>query len=269
MSTTPAAPRPRWSDADLEAFLDGALPDATHAALAADLREDPGLRARLASITRADTLARTVLLAPAPVTAAAPRRRSPAPLLAAAAALALIAALAFLRSAGPTDTARHSESPTTLARADGDDMIRVVLSIPVRARSAPAAHAPPLEPAPVVSDPADLPMNLLASADPAERAVAYRRLGEVLRSAAAAEAALNALSPAEQLEACRLWADDPRLRPVVFPRLRVLADHPDLTDDLAIVLADLRNRPDLRGWLASHDLLATAARTVPRSATSG
>lgn len=266
MNTTHA-----WTTLDLELYADDALPEETRERLSDSLRQDPALRERLAGVSRLDALARRALAAPLTPSAALPPpalRWSRFAALAACLALAAIALRIVFRPAPvPVD-------PTTITTAASPHRapsgVRVVLSLPVTASTprppsdAATADAPAAELASALAEgDVDRAAAVIAAAEGEARDAQYRALGELIRSASAAEAVLDRLSPAEQLEACRRWAEQPRLRPAAFARLDRLSRNPDLTREFAVVIGTLADKPELRAWVRSY-VRATPAEPVTK-----
>jgi hypothetical protein len=88
-----------------------------------------------------------------------------------------------------------------------------------------------------------------------ERGLAYRYIGELLRSAQLAEELLDRLTPREQVTVCGEWAREPGLRPVVFTRLRRLSQDPGLSEDVQVLVTRLAREPTLRSWLFGYQLV--------------
>lgn len=260
-----------WTTHDLEQFHDGELDAGRREALSEALRESPALRECLAEVTSLDARITAVLVqqpaAPAPLTVAGSagvrwgRSAVRAGLVGLAACLCVGAVLLVANRSGPvaqgpgrgavaigTLPSAPSEAPS-LAAADGAPAqgMRVVLSIPMRPRAGTAAVAERSGRDDVASAAA-----ALAVADRASRDAELRRLGEIIRSAARAEELLDSLPAAEQLEACRVWADDPRLRPAAFARLDRLRLRDDLADAYRAVVTGLSARPGLSAWVRSY-----------------
>lgn len=289
------APGTAWSDADLEAFLDEALDEDVAAAVGKSLREEPALRARLAAISRADALMTEALSAPASQRAAAggAGRRWVA-MGAAAAACVLLgvgvwAGMSMGSGAAGDGTDRNGAMRGTViveARGSGDvgagevvreeyDAIPVVLSVKLPARPARGAPArfgggvPARAGGPTVESQlagalaaGDVPLAvvLIEGASATAQEGAYRQIGELMRSATLAERVLDSMAPEQQLAACRLWAEDPKLRTVVFPRLALLAEGGEVGPELAAVVGAMSRRDELRPWVRSYGLAAAMER---------
>ncbi len=61
----------------------------------------------------------------------------------------------------------------------------------------------------------------------------------------------------EQLEACRVWARDPSLRPVAFERLAKLQNDPALAGECARIASEMSDDRFLLAWARSHGLRTT------------
>jgi hypothetical protein len=246
----------RWTRHELEQFHDDGLDDDAREALAADLRSTPELQREADEIAALDCEIRDALLH-APTPQQAPARVLPRiAALAACIALAIGGALFLLTRTPPVPTlptqdmvvveppsALPTEPNTRLGSTSG---FRLVLSLGPRT----APKTPP--DAVAVEAP---PTDILAM-DDASRRHTYLALGERIRSAASAEATLDTLPAAEQLEACRVWASEPHLRPVAFDRLRRLSVDASLADEVSTVLSELERTPGLDSWLRSYNLAA-------------
>jgi len=251
-----ALPAPHtWSDHDLEQFHDGELAPRHAEALGEALRESPALRERLSEIARLDAAAARALLAEGSSSffadAGVPLRllRTVGALAVAACLTLLVIPLVVRRPVAPAPAPIASTpiaAPTPRADAPG---IRVVLSLPVIKKLPPiAAASDPSHP----GDTLDAAAKALASGDRAARDAELRRLGELIRSAARAEELLDSLSAREQLAACRVWAEDPRLRPAAFARLDRLRSRTEIADQYRAVMTGLSSRPELGAWVRSY-----------------
>ncbi len=142
---------------------------------------------------------------------------------------------------------------------------------PEESKALAAALFPDNEPAPdtvAAAEPVPLPDT---TPDPARRDHLLA-LGRALRSAMNANDTLDLMSPAEQVEACRVWAADPSLRPVAFERLQQLASNPALADQVRHTAEALARDTAMRPWLMSYGFQDTArasAGTAPRRTTKG
>ena len=183
------------------------------------------------------------------------------------------------RSTGPTGDTRFERQPT--AEATDYEPIRVVLSLPARQvrHEATEPRRVTLHEGTRYESSSDFDNRtflaqldrtlragrvqdtvlLLESMSGDQRGVAYRHIGELLRSAFIAEQILDHLGPSEQLAVCGEWAREPRLRPVAFTRLRRLSGEPSLSDALQLLTSKLAQEPDLRIWLRSYQLVHRAA----------
>ncbi|MFQ5494485.1 MAG: hypothetical protein ACE5EX_03810 [Phycisphaerae bacterium] len=285
-------PREPWTTLDLELYRDDQLGAARRNALAADLRADPTLRRRLAAVHRVDEVLRGALLDPTlgHRSAAGHGRPGSRWWLAAASVLLMLSGTwwyLFLRpvaiQGGAADAMPAADRP--LAGVTDYEAIRVVFSFPVPAttrdgsarpaaragRSADAARTAAgtrrfLSRLDRALREGRLQDSLLMLKDSSQEdsRTAYRHIGELIRSAASAEQILNRLSPREQLAVCSEWAVEPRLRPVVFSRLRRLADESGLSDEVQRVVFRFAEQPALRSWLRGYQLVernAAAALT--------
>lgn len=265
------APDRRWTDHDLERFHDGELPEPERTVLSDDLRASPGLRERLSRVAHLDGIALKALASPA--MAGAARSESPRPglptvafgVLAAAACLAIAALVALLIAGGhgapPTipDGLAENAAPAGPTRSGA---VRVVLSLPVIAPAPP--HSVDIDAA-LARGEISKAATALASTDRRTRDAHFRRVGEVIRSAANAQDLLDALSAADQLAACRVWADDPRLRPAAFARLERLRSYEDLAEQYKAVITEFSTRPELNSWVRSYLHAAPSERPATRS----
>lgn len=277
-----------WTDLDLEAFHDGEMDDATGAALGADLRRDAALRARLSAIAEVDAAVASIVANTQATAHGSGRgtRRGPGRFgsWAAAAALTLIAgaAVVLVNSAGrrpqPPDARAASDRGSTL-ETDPERVERsfadhpahfsgsapsaewVVLSVPVRTPRAERHVSDRSRSPSTISGSSDAPEEpnitaVLRSTTDAQRDAAYIEMGRTIRSAMAATAYLDGLDADEQVRVCRLWAEDPSLRPVVFARLAALRERDaGVRSAVDRVAADLQRRHEFLPWLRSHGLM--------------
>ncbi|MEC9374478.1 MAG: hypothetical protein VYC34_11570 [Planctomycetota bacterium] len=252
-----AAPTPTWTDEDLERSLDGELPPAEAESLRADLLADPTLRSRLDRVRALDAaILRALTESPAPRQAgraAFPIRRC----ITALAAIALCVALPISFFA----TSTRSEAPAPIAQSDPPipHAPRIVFAV---ALDRPAASPAIETAAPAVGDAALVKargrgdgvaaLDLLAAGPAAERAGAWRRVGELMVSAETAREALLMLPLDDQLTVLGVWAERPALRFVAFNRLRELIDDP-VTRRGALDLRDhLAQDPAMWSWVHSY-----------------
>lgn len=275
-----------WTDEEIERFADGAMGAEDAEALRASLLADPEIRAGLARVQRTDALAGAVLQGlmtgdDAGVAHAMDRIASRAVrrgLALAACILALLAgAFAFGRwSVKPTppvaperlaaSTPSQDGSPALAPVVGAGDVtprrpaVRIVFEMPftprepapdaIAATSGRSAHDAPHDSATI--DPR-LP-------DREERAVTHARereilaLGRAIRSADLARQTLDTMSGEDQLNACRIWARDPSLRPVAFERLAKLQDDPALAGACARIASEMSDDRSLLAWARSHGL---------------
>ena len=275
-----------WTTQALELYHDEELDDTRRAELSEALRRDPALRERLASVRGVDETLRDALLdenpaEPLPLVRALCRSR---PALAAACVLiAVTAAWALFPGRGPVERIEVAQTgdvqqPGPGARREYQG-IRVLFSLPVQT----PLRATPVETARQVDEKAPTheriattfdasgflsrvdrlldsgqvegTLDLLAGASEGQRAVAYRHMGELLRSAYVAEQILDRLSPREQVAVCSEWAGEPGLRPIVFDRLRRFSKVPELSDHVQVVVARLAEDGTLRSWLRGYQLV--------------
>ena len=171
----------------------------------------------------------------------------------------IVAAVALFasRATRKGDVARPSPLPV-VAKTNPSSAykpVRVVLSIPVREDHWLLARSPK------TAGPAAAPRK-----DDHAPAATYRKLGKTFRSAPAAKAFLNDLTPSEQLIAARIWAADGTHPAVTFARLRELSVRPDLARDVREVLAELATDARLRPWLRGYRLIGLAP--IPESMPS-
>jgi len=270
-----------WTTEHLELLRDGELDAARRDELTEDLRRDPTLRERLATVYRVDDALRVALIEP---DSTARRREcstwSRSRFIVAAASLLLVAtAVAWyavfrppLNNSGASDGVRTDQRQ--VAEAVEYEPIRVVLSLPVRPawqdtsgfQSATAEHRERSDRPTRDSFVARLndalrkerieeALSLLDEASKEERGLAYRYIGELLRSAQLAEELLDRVTPHEQVAVCGEWAREPGLRPVVFTRLRRLSQDPGLSDDVQLLVTRLAREPTLRSWLFGYQLV--------------
>lgn len=228
----------------LHLYHDGELPEAETGALVQSLQQDPTLRSDLALLQRADLAALQAFTSP--------RRDGPTgsfPLAAVLAGVSLVAAslavVFWVRAATPPPR-NHTEAPVAAAAP----AIGVVFSIAIPSgRTVHPFNADTL--------PADQPDSTTTGGDQVyseQRLAQLRDMGERIRSAMEAEAALAAMSADEQLDACRVWAMEPRLRPVAFAQLRRLSEAEATREGAARAAADLAAQRELRPWLKSYGM---------------
>lgn len=274
-----------WTTPDLELYHDEELDAARRVELSDALRRSPDLRERLSTVRRVDDLVRCALVREFP---ARPSERRQvlyriAMLGAVACVLAAVIAsvwLAVQRRAARTVEVVERAAPLRLEDPVEPEYeaIRVVLSVPIRARPARTVDEPAQPPdAPAYAEVASVvtdqrvvlltrleaalanrrieeAIKLLDDASGSQRATAYRYLGQLLGSALVAREILDRLSAREQLAACREWAHEPARRPVVFARLRRLSKESDLAEDVRVLVAKLAEDPRLRSWIRGYQL---------------
>ncbi len=275
----------RWTTEDLERFHDGQLDEPQRSALSEDLRRDPQLRERYATVRRIDELMHTALTTERVDRRDSWRLMSPFVVRALAAACLLVAVSAYWwfprggHSSAKLQVA-HSPDADQAAEPGGTTYrpIRVVFSLPVR--KAPPDAAGEVEPLPesdvgaeavaavvrenmifltrldqaMGAERIEETLALLADASAGQHAVGYQYMGELLRSASVAEQILNRLSPEEQVQVCGHWAREPAVRSVAFSRLRRFLAEPSLSKDVRVVLERLARNPALHSWLRGYRL---------------
>ncbi|MBL1217013.1 MAG: hypothetical protein D8M59_05895 [Planctomycetes bacterium] len=186
-----------------------------------------------------------------------------------------------------TRTARTTDTPPVPFIADGTEGAGVVMVVPYKRprskeRTANGTAARHLRPAATseTRDESTVGQPRLATAlargdvEPVLRQIedanttqaverVYREIGLALRSSMTAEIVLNRMSQPQQVEACRLWAADVSLRPVVFDRLRTLASsgNATLSEQVGAIVADLdASEPtEYRKWINSYGLASLLA----------
>jgi hypothetical protein len=277
----------RWTTEDLERFHDEQLDEPQRTALSEDLRRNPQLRDRYATVRRIDELMRAALTAEEGVERNEPRRIvAPYAARALAAACLLIAVSSYwwFPRGGALSTERQAAHHLHGDRVDEPTesayrAVRVVFSLPVRkAQREPAGAAEPPPESDVSADAAEAgqreapnflarldaaitgqrieeTLELLADASDGQRAAGYQYLGELLRSASVAEQILDRLSPAEQVQVCAHWAGEPAVQSVAFSRLHRLSTEPTLSKDVRIVVDKLARNPALHSWLRGYRLV--------------
>lgn len=255
--------RRAWTDLDLEMFADDALDASPSDALREALRTDADLRRRLGSIRQVDRLAAEAFdqIAAAPRTERSLRALRPSHLarpLALAACLAIVAVGSYLigRSGrrapdqaaplalAPTD----SETPSPVPESPAPRTVRTLFELPM-----PAGYKVATEAVRAPSDPKPEPTPTRAQPD-RSREKEILALGRAIRSADLARATLDTMSGEEQLEACRIWARDPSLRPVAFERLARLQNDPAHAAECARIASAMSEDRNLLAWARSHRL---------------
>lgn len=275
-----------WNDEMLERLIDGELTEEMAAALREELRRSPAARHEMAEIRRTDALAAHVLdgilegrMDRVAEVFAIYQRRAARRILAGAACVALLVGGAFLlgrslaggspgspviegrvadmRTSMQTEPMPADEGPRVVSEARPS--VRTLFEATVapasmveieRASAATTtrAEATRMQPVPVASDVASEP------ARDAERARRFIALGRTLRSAELARQTLDAMPASEQLEACRVWAREPSLRPVAFERLARLQNDPALAGECARIASEMSEDNALLAWARSHGL---------------
>lgn len=267
------APR-AWSDEQIEGFHDGELEAALSRAFARDLAADARLRERLRQVQRGDELVLRALTGPAEGSARG-IARGPAsawrgfPTLRAASAVLLASAGVVIVSLALRPGATRTPAPDPSALGPDADITHVA---PARSRvlvSVSATHADALFEAPTV--PSTPTLNVRANAldafaegdleraleltraqAPTVRREALAAMGLALSVERRATELLDAMTPLEQIEACEVWASDPRFRAATFSRLRDLASHPELAPRVLELLNEMESQPELSTWVRSY-----------------
>ncbi len=269
------APENRWTEQDLERFIDDDLPAEARAALAEALRADGELRSRLGAIIDADCAIRDALVGQAahPLGVGQLRWRLGLTrgIVAAAALLALLSggwwALTHAPAFRPSPIADAQPAPVdapspaqTLAAARTQGLLIAVTH---------NERAPTPEPAQAIAegttartllkmlDEGDLDgalAMLRARPGGAEGSELWLAFGQRLSSGQAAQEVLLSLPAGRQVEVCRAWALQPSLRPVTFEWLARLGESEDASVRAAVrsLRAELAEHPELRSWLRSY-----------------
>ncbi|MFG0330757.1 MAG: hypothetical protein ACF8PN_12780 [Phycisphaerales bacterium] len=293
-----------WSDESLERYLDDDLNATEMSALADDLRRSAPLRERLARRSQENDLVRAALeVDDDEIEKATAHRRRQQPFVLGATVMSAVAAAIAIAFVWPGRGERPSIDRTTenvVRASEGEDAdaeasvasrsesrastIRVVLAIE-RSRPDPDRQARPeaenetmelAGPAPMTMERLDRALatgdvdaaieSLRAAPDDASREDGFSRLATILRSAETSERVLDQLPPAEQVAVCRLWAEDPRMRPVSFERLQRLSTDPAVSSAVSETLERLYHNRTLRPWMRSYGL---ADSRGPRSSPVG
>lgn len=271
-----------WSDELLERLLDGDLNDDLAATLRDELRQSPEARRELAEIRRTDALAAQLLdgiidgrLDRVAEAMEVYQRRAARRICAGAACLALLIGGAFLLGRHAASPSRGAAAGSHLAAApsevplvppgklaiapDSPRAVRTVFEMPVRPKHpTPAPDAGTgvaSEPDRLARAPESTPEPRAES--PRVREHRFLALGRTLRSADVAKQTLDAMPASEQLEACRVWARDPSLRPVAFERLAKLQNDPALAGECARIASEMSDDRFLLAWARSHGLRTT------------
>jgi hypothetical protein len=139
------------------------------------------------------------------------------------------------------------------------DMVAPALPDPQPSVPSPAAAAAsrlgPFETALRAGD-SEQAVRLYQGLGDSDRRAAGEALGRAVRSAAAAEAVLDALPAAEQVALAAKWAESGLVRPVAFARLRELLGDQAAAPAVRQAAAELARNPDLHAWLHSYGLTA-------------
>ncbi|MFN0137761.1 MAG: hypothetical protein ACKVS9_16775 [Phycisphaerae bacterium] len=273
-----------WTDEQLDAFRDGELEIVIADRLRSELLASAELRRRLARLERGDALAMVAM-----TTAARSGRRGGGwamfvgtGVLASAAALLLVVsswrdvrtdAMLPIAGADPVNDA-------VIASGSGQPyaFVRVVMTLANqtpkqksaqdaeqrqrRERDENLASVEPIDPLldavrrAVDERRTDAAVALLSDAAEDQRTAGFQMLGESLRSALTAQSVLEQLSPAQQVEACGVWARDLELRPIALRKLRELRDASGTASETGTTLEKLMQDSSLRPWLRSYGLNA-------------
>ncbi|MGB2987170.1 MAG: hypothetical protein WBE26_14970 [Phycisphaerae bacterium] len=279
-----------WTTEDLELYRDEELDPVRRSELNEALRRDPGLRDRLATVRRVDDMLRSALVDEIPARSSRLRfmlHRSTRVLAAACLLIAVTTALWFAFGHGSAPAIRVAQEEGEIQPGQPAELeykpIRVVFSLPIRRKTREASNQPALAPDTeertqlasaamygnrdflvrlhhvLGAGQIDETLGLLNGASDDQRAVAYRHMGEMLRSALVAEQILDRLSSGEQLAVCRQWAREPGLRAVVFTRLRRFSKEPELSDKVQVLVARFARDPVLLPWLRGYQLVSSGA----------
>lgn len=270
-----------WTDGDLERFADGAMDEHEAEALRAALLTDPEVRADLARLHRTDALAAAMfdglMRGDSDATARAMDeigrraiRRTAHRALAIAASLALLLTGAFIvgrftasTPASPTSTPPIAHAPTSVPpeiipapspKHRAASAVRTVLEIRYPAREPAQINTAALAAHTTDPETSDKP----ARTPSATRDREILAIGRAIRSAEIARATLDAMPGEAQLEACRIWARDPSLRPVAFERLARLQDDPAYAAECARIAHAMSEDKHLLAWALSHKLRTTS-----------
>ena len=212
--------RKHWTTTDLELYHDGELDDPMRSELSDALRRDPELRERFATVCRVDDKLRAAFLSER----SARLHEKPAPrhfarhALIAACFFAAVSVTWWFAFAPPSSQESALVEGPNGSHADVNpdyESIRIVFSLPVEKTPSLPATEQGTEPTSVeavttsedlqgflarldhalITGPSDGAFVLLDGASDRQRIAAYRRLGELLRSAQTAERILDRLSP--------------------------------------------------------------------------
>ncbi len=274
-----------WTDEDLERFTDGAMDEQETDALRAALLADSEIRAGLTRLQRTDALAAAMfdglMKGDTDATARAMDqigrhaiRRAAHRALALAASLALLLTGAFIIGRLSASTPASSPSAPPIAHAPTSappditpasapeqrtaSSVRTVLEIRYSAREPAPVDTAQIESSTLatdITDPETSDKPAPASSPSREREILA--LGRAIRSAEIARATLDAMPGEEQLQACRIWARDPSLRPVAFERLARLQDDPAYAAECARIANAMSEDKHLLAWARSHNLRTT------------
>ncbi len=280
----------RWTRADLEQFADGELDEARRADLRHSLCCNAALRAELADVQRTDARIREALSLPPRATAKPRRRLRVVRRTAACAAVVMLPAVVWWagdvgrtgRAVAVHDSDRTQRSTGLLEERtaaaghvshDGYHAVRVVWSMPAqpglrrRADQATETQAGSWTPDPLWaqrqqvlralrSGRMDIVAGTLCALDGRQRKQLLQFVASRLRSGYAAAKLLDALTPRDQLELCRLAVPESPIRAVWLKRMRALAELPETAAAVRRLIRDW-SRPVRPVWMRD-DLLRLA-----------
>lgn len=252
-----------WTDLDLERFVDSDLPDATMSQLASDMRHDPSLRARVASIQSADDQVRSLLLGEpsagnalsdevhdASIFVIPPAWRGWA-VAASAVLLASLAVLAFRRGPAPNPQLVNDDATRDdgvhLVQASDDDVVRVLWTFRVKPPEKDDEQSP--------DDATD--------AEPAQIDVPPEQVGSLARRDTTPEprvdrmkstsTLLSGLDASDRVALCATLVHDHRHRTAAFQELRALGEsNREVRVQIREVTQGLRSDPTMQGWIKSY-----------------
>ena len=267
---------PSWSDEMIERLIDGEASEELAAALREELRRHPEARRELDEIRRTDALAARVLdglmdgRMDGVVNAFETyQRRAARRILAVAACTCSLACGAFVlgwyfgneRRGAVSDGGSYkvSSAGERLEPGDSREGGRAELAQRSAVRTLFEVVLASEAGAEMWSEGRGVELSASQSREArafpeAERVRRYIALGRTLRSAELARQTLDAMAASEQLEACRVWARDPSLRPVAFERLARLQNDPVLAGECARIASEMSVDSVLLAWARSHGL---------------
>lgn len=271
----------RWTDSELERYLDGDLDAERAAALSEALRGSASLRSQLDSVRQMDRALQDALRSEvAPPTHEV--RRS----MVAAAAVVLLAVVSVALWRGGDPVVPEAVGPAIVgggvpAASEGGRVVEVFRISLGQSRVPRVAEAEVIRQAPSVTPEAALDvgqlrrslahgdvsgaLELIEGAQGDERDRACRLIGQALASARTADLVLNGLSPRDQLEVCRAWAVDQRFLVETFDRLALLSKDESIRDEFENVIRQLGARESLQGWMRKSGLAVSTGPGEPVS----